>query len=346
MATTDRGRDYGIDALRGLAILAMLASHLAREVLVEPHPLWLRAFSSLAAPLFITLAGMMAVQTSTRYQRPISYYLQRGGVILLLAALVDVIIWRLYPFVGCDVLYLIAIAIPLTAVFSRLSWRWQAGVMAAVVLLPSWVRLRWGYPADVVSQRLSEPPGALIAEAPRIAQQWLICGWFPLLPWLAFSFLGVWLFRWTSNARLQAKSQMQLAAAALAILAALLQVLWPASVVKREGYTELFYPPSLAYLAAAAAVVLVLYSLRDAAVLRANHLLVRLGRCALLMYLVHLAILRWVVARWFEEVSLQTYLLLYLALGLVLAGAAGAVNLGKQRTERPLPFMLRMLLGS
>src|SRR5690606_9066708 len=118
---------------------------------------------------------------------PISYYLQRGGVILLLAALVDVIIWRLYPFVGCDVLYLIAIAIPLTAVFSRLSWRWQAGVMAAVVLLPSWVRLTWGYPADVVSQRLSEPPGALLAEAPRIAQQWLICGWFPLLPWLAFS---------------------------------------------------------------------------------------------------------------------------------------------------------------
>jgi hypothetical protein len=60
----------------------MAASHLAREILVQPHPMWLRVFGSIAAPLFISLAGMMAAQSGALKRRPMDYYLQRGAAIL------------------------------------------------------------------------------------------------------------------------------------------------------------------------------------------------------------------------------------------------------------------------
>ena len=182
MAAQPHDRDSGIDALRGLAIVAMLASHLAREVLVSPHPLALRMFGSLAAPLFVALAGMMVAQTSSRKQYPLSYYAQRGGVILLLAAMVDVLIWGLYPFIGVDVLYLIAVALPLTALFCRIHLGWQVACLALVVLLPSGLRAVWEYPADVFAVVLGDHPTDVVDGLPVIVQQWLWTGWFPLLP--------------------------------------------------------------------------------------------------------------------------------------------------------------------
>src|SRR5687768_6816906 len=104
MSDAVRERDYGLDALRGLAIVAMVASHLAREVLAAPHPMWLRVFSSGAAPLFIVLAGWLTAQTGAHKRYPLAHYLHRGGVILLMAVLVDMTLWGLYPFVGFDVL--------------------------------------------------------------------------------------------------------------------------------------------------------------------------------------------------------------------------------------------------
>src|SRR5688572_12322854 len=188
-------RDHGIDALRGLAIVAMVASHMAREITSPPHPLWLRVFGSLAAPLFITLAGMMVAQTGSSKRHPPGYYLQRGGAILALAAAIDVLLWGIYPFVGCDVLYLIGVAVPLAACFTRLSLFWQACAMAIVCLLPQVLRPWVGYPDAVFAVALNESPQRLLEGAHLILQQWLLNGWFPLLPWLAFSFLGVWLFQ-------------------------------------------------------------------------------------------------------------------------------------------------------
>ena len=118
MSVEKPARDDGIDALRGLAIVTMVASHLARELLVQPHPLALRAYGSLAAPLFVTLAGLMVAQTCSAKGYPLGHYIRRGGLILLLAAAVDLGLWGLYPMVGVDVLYLIGVAVPLTAAFS------------------------------------------------------------------------------------------------------------------------------------------------------------------------------------------------------------------------------------
>jgi uncharacterized membrane protein len=346
MRAASESRDRGLDALRGLAIVAMVASHLAREVLSSPHPMWLRVFSSIAAPLFITLAGMLTAQTSAHKQYPLGYYLHRGGVILLLAALVDVVLWGIYPFLGCDVLYLIGVAVPLAACFARLSFRGQACWMAAVVLLPRLLRPLLGYPEEVFSVALSDSPWDIVAGAPLIAHQWLLTGWFPLLPWLGFSFLGVWLFRWRQAHAAHLPTRMRIASLAVIALGLIAGWLSPSQWIERVGYTELFYPPTLAYVLVAAGAVLGLFSLAGWTGLTNNQPLVQLGRCPLLMYLVHLALLEWAIQPLVGDVELAVYLLLYAALLLILVGVAGAVSLSKQRSTRRLPFMLRLLLGS
>jgi peptidoglycan/LPS O-acetylase OafA/YrhL len=129
-------------------------------------------------------------------------------------------------------------------------------------------------------------------------------------------------------------------------LGAVCYILSPTQFYDRDGYTELFYPPVLAFLLIASGVVLLLFTFANHALLRNNAPLARLGRCSLLMYIAHLAILHWFVTPLVGEVELGIYLVLYAALLLLLVGLAGAVELGKQRFPRRLPFMLRLLLGS
>jgi fucose 4-O-acetylase-like acetyltransferase len=206
-----------------------------------------------------------------------------------------------------------------------------------VFLLPSLLRPVLGYPAEVFAVSLSDSPWELVTAAPRIVHQWFLSGWFPLLPWLGFSFLGAWLYRWR---------QMGVAAVPLIAIGLAAAWLYPPEFVERGSYTELFYPASLAYLLVAAGTVLALLPLTGQSWLKDNQPLVQLGRCPLLMYLVHLAILRWALHPLVGEVELPTYLLLYAALLLILVGLAGAVAVRKQRSSRRLPLPLRLLLGS
>ncbi len=346
MRSEQNQRDEGLDALRGLAIVAMVASHLAREVLADPHPLWLRMFGSLAAPLFITLAGMLTAQTAAIKNYPLNHYLKRGSIILLLAALVDVLLWGTYPFMGCDVLYVIGIALPLTACYARLSLVWQAVVLALVLLLPSVLRPMLGYPEDVWILSLAHSPLELLANAERVVHQWLLSGWFPLFPWLGFSFLGVWIYRWRQIEKVSPTKGLAVGGLTMTCLGGLSAYFFPLSLLERGGYTELFYPPTLAYLLMATGIVLLLFSLARWSPLAENQPLVQLGRCPLLMYLVHLAILHWMLEPLVGEVELTAYLLLYAALLLILIGLAGGVALSKkQRSTRHMPLMLRLLLG-
>jgi uncharacterized membrane protein len=338
-------RDYGIDALRGLAIVAMVASHLARDLLVDPHPLWLRMYGSVAAPLFITLAGMLVAQTSARKRHPLGYYLERGLIILCLAAAVDVLLWGIYPLVGFDVLYLIGVAVPLTALFARLSSTWQTFLLVAILGLSAFCRQLYGYSEQVLAFPLTDHPSELVDEAGLIVQQWLVAGWFPMLPWLFFSFLGVRLNDWRQAGAARFVPHVLRVAAGLTAMGAALAWFFPPQTIVRGGYTELFYPPTLVYVLLATAVVLLLLAVAGRPWIQ-QRFLVALGQCSLLMYIVHLALIHWVLLPLLDEVDLALFTILYTALVLVLVGLAEGVDLYKRRSERQLPFMLRFLLGS
>ena len=339
------GRDAGIDALRGLAILSMVLSHLARDLLVAPHPLWLRCVSSIAAPLFIMLAGMLVAQTAETRHHPLAYYLKRGGFILATAALIDVALWKLYPFVGFDVLYLMGLAVPLTALFTRLRPAWQTGGLVLWVGLAGLLRNLIGYPPDVALIGLSESPSELAVHAGDIIGQFLVSGWFPVFPWLFFSFLGVRLFQWRQAAPARFAWQMVRVGLPLFVLGMVSGAVIPSPFHTRNGYSELFYPPHAGYVLAASGIVCILFSFADAEVPRRNQPLILLGRCALFLYIVHLALIHWVLSPLAQDLTILPFLFVYAGLMVALTGLAWAVERLKQRAGQHLPAAVRFVLG-
>lgn len=339
-------RDLGIDALRGLAIVAMVASHLARDILVDPHPIWLRAFGSLAAPLFILLAGFMVAQTGASKRHPLTYYVERGLIILGLAAAVDVLLWGMYPFVGFDVLYLIGAAVPLAALFGRLQAPWQSLVLVSILGITVVARGSLGYPDHVLAVMLYESPMELWTERATLLQQWLVAGWFPLLPWLFFAMLGVRLFQWRQADARRFAAQVACVGVGLLLLGVAVGVGNPPASYVRGGYSELFYPATTVFVLIASGAALLLFALVGNSWLRNCQPLVLLGQCALLMYIAHLVVIHWVLLPLLDEVELPLFALVYGGLLLLLLGLAEAVAIYKQRSHRRLPMPVRFLLGS
>src|SRR5688572_19522203 len=110
MSDAAPARLRAIDALRGAAIVSMFAANLAGPCLEATHPLWLRIYGSFAAPAFVFLAGLMT--TIGRRPAPLLRLLWRAVVLLALGAAIDVLCWGAAPFATFDVLYLLALALP------------------------------------------------------------------------------------------------------------------------------------------------------------------------------------------------------------------------------------------
>lgn len=339
-------RDDGIDAVRGIAIVTMVAAHLAREVLSTPQPMWLRVYGSVAAPLFIMLGGMLVAQTGARKHYPISHYLLRGGMVIAVAVFLDLGVWGLYPFVTFDVLYLIGIAVPLTALFGQLNPSVQTAILVSVLGLAPLLRNLFGYSPEIFSLPLSDPAHELIRHRATIVHQFFLSGWFPVFPWLFFSFLGVRLFQWRKTA--PHKVQTYLLRSGIPLMALGLVGYWirPSPFYVRHGYGELFYPPTTPYVLVASGVVLIIYRLAGWERIRQNRALIELGRCSLLMYVIHLMIIHWILLPLFPGTRILTFLALYLLLLTALTIVALGIDWFKRRTERQLPLVLRFLIGS
>jgi uncharacterized membrane protein len=194
------GRRPGVDLLRGLAILTMVAANTAGEIVPEPHPFGIRLYGSFAAPLFIALSGMM-VARAARDGRPSPegrrhdgrYFLIRGALLLLTAILVDALVASSMPLVAFDVLYVIGFSLPLAYLLARRGPGVQAvipaSVFAASPLLQGW----WGYRAEIDQPPLGAPIADVLPLLPLTWKRFLIDGWFPVFPWLGFSLFGVFL---------------------------------------------------------------------------------------------------------------------------------------------------------
>jgi hypothetical protein len=108
--------------------------------------MWLRVFGSLAAPLFIAVSGMVVALTGRRKNHRLTHYVWRGGVIMLIGAGMDIVVFQQYPFVQVRVLYLIGLALPLAALVSRLAAAWQIAVGVVVLAASELLRAALGYP--------------------------------------------------------------------------------------------------------------------------------------------------------------------------------------------------------
>lgn len=344
-----QSRDITIDTLRGLAIFTMVAANMAAEVLAEPHPFWFRFYGTFAAPLFILISGMMVTLTTQTKGHTLKYFLVRGMMIMIVGALVDVLIWKIYPFTSVDVLYLIGISIPLAYLFLHLNplSRWVI-VISIFVVTPVLQKIL-GYTDYPTEFYLWGEQTVMVANQTNILNHWFIDGWFPLFPWLGFSLLGVNLALLRRKAQSYTtfeKSAIFLIGISILVFGSIIWRFYPGSLLIREGYSELFYPPTIGYVMSSIGLIVILFSIVDRSPsVTIYKPLQALGRSALFMYILHLAIIEYIIAPIWSEKNLPTFLLIYIVLSFSLIVIA--YGLGVLKTKwRKQPFLIRFLLGS
>lgn len=340
-------RDPTIDVLRGLAIFTMIGANLAGPVLAGPHPFGVRYYGSFAAPLFILLAGMMVALSGTTKGYGPGYFARRGALILGFGAVVDVVIWKIYPFTGMDVLYLIGLSLPVAALLRGVNplSRWVIALTLFLVT-PAFQNLLGytDYPSEV---HLWGEPVAVVANQTTVLTHWVVDGWFPIFPWLGFALVGVALaaLRWRPRSRTTFGTRpVLLVGLGLWALGSLLWWLYPGRLLTREGFSELFYPPTVGYVMSALGLILLLFAVVDWKPLALYGPLRALGESALFLYILHLALIEYLIApRWAGQ-PLGAFGGIYLALlAFLIAIAYGLRALKARWTARP--FLLRVLLG-
>lgn len=273
------GRDPSVDVLRGLAVVTMVAANMAPYSLEAPHPILLRVIGSFAAPTFVFLAGMM-VGGPSRAGR-VGHALRRAATLFVVAAVIDVGCWHIVPFEGFDVLYLLALALPLASMCLAVEPRTHAILAVSIVVLTPMFRARLGYGPLL-------PP----SEPWPFWRRWLVDGWFPVFPWLGVALLGTLVAR-TSVAR--APRVQGLAGAGLALVGLVTLIVKPPVLVTRAGYSELFYPPTLGVLCLAIGALFgLLAAIPHARKLVQLEWLEVYGRASLLMYVVHTVLIAYV----------------------------------------------------
>jgi uncharacterized membrane protein len=321
----ERPRSHAIDALRGAAIVTMFAANLAGPCLRPPHPLWLRIYGSFAAPTFVLLAGMMTSMSNR--PAPLHRLLKRSALLLLLAAGIDLLCWGIDPFETFDVLYLLGLALPIAGLCLRLSL-WQHTLVAlGIVVLTPWLHRAVGY-GPLMPDHLAYPWPAW--------RRLLVDGWFPMFPWLGVALLGGVAGRLDPLGESRRPWLVPLGAG-LTTLGALGWWLAPPAIVTRMGYSELFYPPSPQYLGLALGSVLLVLALFDKLERRFSlSWLVVLGRSSLMLYVIHVALIAFVLDEWFEGQTLPAYLALYAAMAVSLWSLAWAAQRGRRWLKRTL----------
>lgn len=339
-------RDLSIDVMRGIAIITMVAANMAPYTLAAPHPFLFRFYGTFAAPLFIMLSGMMIALKGEAGEHDFKYYLIRGALVLAVAALIDALIWHMVPFVEMDVLYLIGIAVPLVFLFLKLSTPLRGLVIGALFFLTPVLQGVFGYKEG---EPLSSGFGRLImgdTGPAGIAKSWMIDGDFPVFPWLGIAFLGPVLQKLRLRSeRHFATGKALLAGVITAICGGLLWLAHPGELLIVLGYSELFYPPTLGYVFTSVGVMILLFCAVDRKPDFVFYEPVRaLGESSLFIYIFHLALIKYILARYWPQKDFSTYLAVYIVFMIFLTLSAYLLRVVR-RVWPKRPFLVKFLIG-
>lgn len=301
-----------IDMLRGFAIFLMIPINLAGEVLADEYPLILRAACSLAAPIFIMLSGFMASITLDKHHSFKYYILRRGLFILFVGVLVDVIVWQIYPFTTFDVLYLIGISIPIAYLAVGLKSYQRIGAILVIIVLTPILQQAFGYTYYPIELGLNGEITVEVENQTGIANHLFVDGWFPLFPWLALSLIGIELADIFKRKRSDEFGLFLLyMGLPLVILGILTYLFIPSKMLVREGYNELFYPPSIQYLMSfiGASILSFFFFIKIEKTKWSKMFspLGNMGKAALPIYFVHLFVTSYLIAEISDEMSFGQY---------------------------------------
>jgi len=304
LKTTDRmnrlQRRPGIDALRGLAVLLMVAQHVAywfgvlgaRQVILVTG-----ALGGLAAPIFVTLSGVGVAFSIQRHPENCDRQLILRGMLLVgFGCLMNLLAPSWFTPLSWYVLHLIGTAMILAPLLRRAPDLWVLVLivlcLSATVGVQNWLDT----PLRLFNEDMAAPrkPGGVLRFA-------LAEGFFPVLPWLAFFMAGMLTGRW-----LLAERRGQIVRLALALLGGLVllaAVYYLGFDFARQGpwlrffkFNTTFYPalpPITLFLMAVSLFFLLLFLGWEQKIARfASGVLTALGRASLTILIVHVVLFR------------------------------------------------------
>ncbi len=230
-------RDLTLDVLRGLAIFVMIGANMGGAVLEGSQvPFWFRCYSSLAAPLFILVSGMMVALTAEMRHRGLKHFFVRGAMIVVVGVFVDVLIWKILPFTTVDVLYLIGVSLPLAGLFLRLPAKSRWIVVISIFLLTPVLQNILGYSEYPSEFFLTGVQTVAPEHATSILAHWIVDGWFPVFPWLGFSLLGANLADLRRRWRTFGMNVFLFVGIGVSAVGSLAWWLYPGQLLTRAGY--------------------------------------------------------------------------------------------------------------
>jgi len=344
-------RNSTIDILRGIAIFTMVAANFSASLLrPEDKVLLFRLYGTFAAPLFVMLAGMMVVITGARHGT-FRHYFERGLLIVVCGCLLDVLVWGLYPLLGYDVLYLTGVCIPIVHLLSKnCSITTRLIIISLLVAVTPVLQVLFDYREELISVEIASLSfrdylGLLFSRS--TAQRFLLDGWFPVLPWLSFAVTGSILGSlYEQGCSFVSKRFLASAITILGIGVALWLAQNPHLVI-RDGYSELFYPPTTGYLFTATGLIFLgFYVVEKTRRLAVHRVFLKLGHASLFMYIFHQLILVFVITPlgFLNNQPLAIFIPVYLAVIAVMV-AAGHILAHIKRRHKNLPFLVRFLIG-
>ncbi|MBC7863509.1 MAG: DUF1624 domain-containing protein, partial [Bacteroidia bacterium] len=329
-----------------MAIFAMIAANMASHNYIGEHPFLFRLFGSFAAPTFVFLSGFMVPYTTAAKKYSVWYFLKRGFAVICVAALIDIALWGLCPFVSYDVLYMIGLSLPVAFLFTKVNkWVHLAFCVLIFCMIP-FIQQFFGY-ADLPTEiELSEGNVWLNFTASPILKHFLCDGWFPLFPWIAVSLLGSFFGRLRQEKGPEKVSKpFMIVGSVLVIIGIADWVLDKPLLITRENYSELFYPPTWEYFSVYIGSILillpVLYKLRNVMLL---HFFAVYGRSSLLMYILHTVFIVFFFNVNFETKPFIIFAQLFFMNAFFLWWIALFVQILKDQVKR-LPFVLRFVIG-
>ncbi len=342
-------RDVSIDVLRGVAILIMLAANASASIWAEPHSKWFCYLSSVAAPLFITLSGMMVRFSQLRKDYPFGYFLKRGLVLIGLAAFLDLASWQMFPFTSFDVLYIIGISAPIAYYFGKLqNARIQWLLVVLIFLLTPVLQHIFGY-TEYPSEFTFDGSYYLVVDSQTsVLNHLFIDGWFPIFPWLGFALLGVLLanHRWQAgDIQVFCRRIILQPAVALLVIGGAGWLIYPVDLYTRDGFSEVFYPPTLRFCIYTVGIILALFYLVDKIVdAKILQPVSTIGRSSLFLYILHSLTINYVLSTYFEGLGGGAFFILWICFAAFMVAVAYGLKILKKKWNQP-PWAIRFLLG-
>lgn len=326
-------RLLALDALRGIAVFLMIEQHVGIWLWQGPGKgqtqgdfpvlVGFNALGGMAAPLFVTLAGMgSALMVAAARPGTDTTLVRRGLVLMLFGLALNFLTPSWFSWGSWFVLHMMGFAMALAPVWRRLST--PALLVTCGLVLASTVAVQlWLHtPIPLHNDRMedtSRPGGPL-----RLA---LAEGQFPILPWLCFYLAGFVAGRSVQRGRTGQVAVLGLSFAAVAGAGRLLLeggVRHP-SIVRGFELHLGFYPASIAIVGLLLGGALVLVSfvawLETRRPIGENNPLVTLGRASLTLLMLHVVLFRELSRpiHWWRNLAAETTLAVIFAFVLLAA---------------------------